>query len=84
MGSGEEACTITFIINIIIITIIINIIITKMKTIFSNARDLIDRYLVEVKREREEFSKEQLVIAIIDLFAAGRFFNIHIIIMIIL
>ena len=42
---------------------------------FSNARDLIDRYLVEVKREREEFSKEQLVIAIIDLFAAGRFFQ---------
>jgi len=37
----------------------------------ADPRDLIDRYLVEVKREREEFSKEQLVIAIIDLFAAG-------------
>ena len=55
------------------ITIIIKIIIiTIMKT---NARDLIDRYLLEVQRGREEFSKEQLVIAIIDLFAAGRFFQ---------
>jgi len=37
----------------------------------SDPRDLVDRYLIEVGKGREDFSKEQLVIAIIDLFAAG-------------
>ena len=34
-------------------------------------RDLIDNYLLEVKKGREGFNKEELVIIIFDLFAAG-------------
>ena len=34
-------------------------------------RDLIDNYLIEIKKGRPEFNKKQLVIAIVDLFAAG-------------
>ena len=34
-------------------------------------RDLIDQYLVEVRAGREGFTKEQLTIIILDLFAAG-------------
>jgi len=34
-------------------------------------RDLIDNYLTEIKNGRPDFNKEQLVIAIVDLFAAG-------------
>lgn len=34
-------------------------------------RDLIDSYLVEIKKGRPGFNKEQLVISIVDLFAAG-------------
>jgi len=34
-------------------------------------RDLIDNYLLEIKRGRPDFDKRQLVISIVDLFAAG-------------
>ena len=34
-------------------------------------RDLIDNYLVEIKKGRQDFTKQQLVISIVDLFAAG-------------
>ena len=34
-------------------------------------RDLIDNYLLEMKKGREGFNKEELVIIIFDLFAAG-------------
>jgi len=34
-------------------------------------RDLIDNYLIEIKNGRPGFTKEQLVISIVDLFAAG-------------
>ena len=34
-------------------------------------RDLIDNYLLEMKKGRDGFSKEELVIVIWDLFAAG-------------
>ena len=34
-------------------------------------RDLIDNYLLEIKKGRPSFDKKQLVISIVDLFAAG-------------
>ena len=34
-------------------------------------RDLIDNYLIEMKKGREGFNKDELVIIIFDLFAAG-------------
>ena len=34
-------------------------------------RDLIDNYLLEMRKGREGFNKEELVIIIFDLFAAG-------------
>jgi len=34
-------------------------------------RDLIDNYLLEMKKGRERFTKDELVITIFDLFAAG-------------
>lgn len=34
-------------------------------------RDLIDRYLAEIKKGRKGFNKKELVISIVDLFAAG-------------
>eukprot|EP00092_Neocalanus_flemingeri_P005823 GFUD01006267.1.p1 GENE.GFUD01006267.1~~GFUD01006267.1.p1 ORF type:complete len:485 (-),score=98.81 GFUD01006267.1:202-1656(-) len=34
-------------------------------------RDLIDNYLIEIKKGRPDFNKKQLVISIVDLFAAG-------------
>ena len=34
-------------------------------------RDLIDNYLLEMKKGREGFTKDELVITIFDLFAAG-------------